>query len=65
MCTGAILFFGIKTVVIGENQHVGGHEALLEEQGVNVIVLNDSKCFELLDKFITEKADIFYESKTK
>ena len=56
MCTGAILFFGIKTVVIGENQHAVGNEAFLEERGVKVIVLNDSKCIELLDKFYRRKA---------
>ena len=65
MCTGAILFFGIKTVVIGENKHVAGNEAFLEERGVKVIVLNDSKCIELLDKFIAEKPDRFYENRTK
>ena len=55
MCTGAILFFGIKTLVIGENKNLGGNEAFLEGKGVEVILLNDTKCKELLDKFIEEK----------
>ena len=61
MCTGTILQFGIRTVVIGENTNFGGNEGLLEERGVKVIVLNDEKCTELMAKFVKEKPQLWYE----
>ena len=61
MCTGTIIQFGIKTVVIGENTNFGGNENLLEERGVKVIVLNDKTCAELMAKFIAEKPQLWFE----
>ena len=58
MCAGAILFFGIKTVVIGENKHLSGNETLLEEKGVKVIQLDDKKCYELFARFTQENPNL-------
>jgi cytosine deaminase len=39
MCSGAILLYGIPTVVVGENKTFVGEEALLRSRGVSVQVL--------------------------
>ncbi|CDK24875.1 unnamed protein product [Kuraishia capsulata CBS 1993] len=54
MCTGAILLFGVKRVVMGENNTFVGGEDLLKERGVEVINLKSQECEDILRKFITE-----------
>ena len=44
MCSGAILLYGIPTVIVGENQTFLGEEALLRARGVSVTVLQDATC---------------------
>ncbi len=51
MCAGAIVFFKIPKVVIAENQNYLGAEEYLRSQGVEVVVLNDAQCIEMLQKF--------------
>src|SRR5919198_6667287 len=41
MCSGAILLYGIPSVVVGENRTFLGDEALLRSRGVSVEVLQD------------------------
>lgn len=55
MCTGAVLWFGVGRVVMGEQRTVttGGH-ALLRERGVQVVDLDDPACYEMLQKFLKE-----------
>ena len=40
MCTGAMLLYKIKHVVIGENMTFMGAEDLLRSHGVEVVVMN-------------------------
>jgi cytosine/creatinine deaminase len=54
MCSGAILLYGIPKVLIGENQTFLGEEALLRSRGVEVEVLQDAACMELMRSFIAE-----------
>jgi cytosine deaminase len=54
MCAGTIVQFKIPRVVIGENQTFGGNEAFLLSRGVEVVVLNDLRCVELMKKFQAE-----------
>ncbi|MFT5503381.1 MAG: creatinine deaminase [Gammaproteobacteria bacterium] len=61
MCTGAILHFGIKRVVVGEDQNFPGNIDLLREEGVEVILVDDGDCKELMAKFIEERPDIWFE----
>ena len=51
MCSGAILFFKIPKVVVGENRNILGAEAYLKERGVEVVVLNDESCIRMLREF--------------
>jgi len=61
MCSGTIVQFGIERVVVGENQNFGGNEAFLRERGVEVIVVNDQKCIDLMSRFIREKPELWAE----
>jgi len=61
MCTGAILLYGIPKVVIGENKTFVGAEDLLRQNGVDVIVLNDKECIQLMEDFIEDKRDLWNE----
>jgi len=61
MCSGAILLYGIPTVVVGENQTFLGEEALLRDRGVAVRVIQDRRCIELMTRFIAEKPELWHE----
>lgn len=61
MCAGAILHYGIPKVVIGENTNYLGAEDMLIENGVSVIVLNDRRCKQLVDYFISENPELWNE----
>jgi cytosine/creatinine deaminase len=61
MCSGTIVQFNIPRVVIGENANFGGNEEFLRQRGVEVIILDDPKCTELMGRFIRERPDIWNE----
>jgi creatinine deaminase len=61
MCTGTILQFGIRTVVIGENRNFPGHIDFLRDHGVVVQLLDDRDCVELMARFIRERPDLWDE----
>ena len=61
MCTGAILLYGIPKVVIGENATFVGEEDLLRSRGVEVVVLNDQACIEMMRSFIAEEPTLWNE----
>jgi creatinine deaminase len=60
MCTGACILYGISRVVIGENKSFLGGEAYLKQRGVEVVVLGNKECQELMNLFIKENPDIWY-----
>ncbi|MES1931084.1 cytosine deaminase [Salinisphaera shabanensis T35B1] len=61
MCTGAILLYGIPRVVIGENESFMGEETLLAERGVEVEVLGDTGCRQLMVDFMRDRPDLWNE----
>ncbi len=61
MCSGTILLYGIPKVVVGENQTFMGEEALLRSRGVEVVVLQDATCRELMRQFIAAKPALWNE----
>jgi creatinine deaminase len=61
MCTGTIIQFKIGRVVIGENRTFGGNEALLRSYGVEVTVLDDQRCIEMMQAFQRDHPDIWRE----
>ncbi len=61
MCSGTIIQFGIGRVVIGEDKNFSGNIEFLRERGVEVTLLDDRDCVELMSKFIAERPDLWYE----
>ncbi|MFT4657579.1 MAG: cytosine deaminase [Ilumatobacter sp.] len=61
MCTGAMLLYGIKRVVIGENQTFMGAEDLLRSHGVEVVVMDSAECVSMMTDFISEEPSLWNE----
>ncbi len=61
MCTGTILQFGIPRVVVGEDKNFDGNIGFLSERGVEVALLQDPDCIELMGRFIREHPEIWNE----
>ncbi len=61
MCSGAILLYGIPRVIVGENRSFMGEEALLRARGVQVDVLQEAACIELMQRFIAARPDLWNE----
>jgi cytosine/creatinine deaminase len=60
-CSGLVRQFGISNIVIGEARtFTGGHE-WLDEHGVNVILLDDPECVELMKQFISAHPALWME----
>lgn len=61
MCSGAILLYGIRRVVVGENRTFRGEEELLRSRGVAVEVVDDPACAALLAEFVRAHPEIWDE----
>jgi creatinine deaminase len=61
MCTGAILLYKIPRVVVGENRTFYGGEDLLRARGVDVVVLDDAGCVDLMSSFIADSPGLWNE----
>jgi cytosine deaminase len=60
-CSGLVRQFGISRVVVGEaTTFFGGHE-WLAENGVEVVVLDDPECVQLMTDFIAARPDLWNE----
>ena len=60
-CSGLVRQFGISRVVIGEARTFHGGHDWLAEHGVEVHVLDDSRCIDLMDAFIATHPDVWNE----
>ncbi|MGL4222880.1 MAG: nucleoside deaminase [Shewanella sp.] len=61
MCSGAILLYGIPKVVVGENVTFQGPEAYVQSRGVDVTVVDNSECKQLMRDFIAAKPQLWNE----
>jgi len=61
MCSGAILLYGIPRVVVGENQTFEGEENLLRARGVEVTVVQASRCIDMMKRFIAANPALWNE----
>ncbi len=52
MCSGAVLLYGIPRVVVGENKNFKGPEEYVRSRGIEVIVLDDTECSNMMEDFI-------------
>lgn len=61
MCSGAILLYGIPKVIVGENRTFQGPESYLRDRGVDVKVVDNTECKQLMDEFIAAKPTLWNE----
>ena len=61
MCAGTILQFGVRRVVIGEAKNFAGNVEFLSGRGVEVVLMHDEACIELMSRFIDERPELWYE----
>ncbi|QQG37027.1 MAG: nucleoside deaminase [Micavibrio aeruginosavorus] len=61
MCAGTIAQFKIGRVVVGDTVNSEGNVEFLRARGVEVIVLNDKDCIDLVRRFREEKPDLWLE----
>ena len=61
MCAGTIVLYKIPRVVIGENRTFLGAEDHLRAHGVELTVLNDPSCVQMMEVFIRENPKLWNE----
>lgn len=61
MCSGAIILYKIPKVIIAENVNFMGEEELLKSRGVEVEILQDKKCIEMMKDFIDNNPTLWNE----
>ena len=61
MCSGAVLLYGIPKVVVGENRTFCGPEDYLRSRGVELVVVDNEKCHQLMETFIGNNPELWDE----
>src|SRR5205807_6548020 len=61
MCSGAALLYKIPRIVIGENVTFRGPEDYVRSHGVQVEVLQDGSCIQMMQEFIAKNPELWNE----
>jgi cytosine deaminase len=61
MCSGTALLYGIPRIVIGENRTFQGPENYVRSRGVELTIVDDMECVELMQDFIAAHPDLWNE----
>lgn len=61
MCSGTVLLYGIKKVVIGENRTFKGPEDYVRSRGVELDLRDDAQCKQLMQDFIAQQPELWNE----
>jgi len=61
MCSGTALLYRIPRIVIGENQSFRGPEDYVRGRGVELTILQDAACIEMMLEFIRQHPALWYE----
>jgi cytosine/creatinine deaminase len=61
MCTGAVLLYKIPKIVIGENRTFRGPEGYSASREVELVILDDSECIQMMKEFIATKPELWNE----
>jgi creatinine deaminase len=61
MCTGTSLLYRIPKVIIGENVTFKGAEDLFAAKGVELSVVQDRECIEMMRAFVKSHPDVWNE----
>jgi cytosine deaminase len=61
MCSGAILLYGIPRVVVGENRTFQGPEEYLRARGVELDIVDNAECVQLMRDFVRSNPELWNE----
>ncbi|MFO0963837.1 MAG: nucleoside deaminase [Phycisphaerales bacterium] len=61
MCSGTAILFRIPRVVIGENRTFQGAEDWMRANKIELLVADDARCIELMERLQREKPDLWAE----
>lgn len=61
MCSGTSLLYKIPKIVIGENRTFQGPEAYLRSRGVELVILDNAECIQLMRDFIAARPELWNE----
>jgi cytosine deaminase len=61
LCSGAVVQFGIRKVVVGESRTFPGAPDFMRQHGVEVIDLDLPECVELMTRFIAANPELWNE----
>ena len=61
MCSGTVLLYGIPRMVIGENHTFRGPEDYVRSRGVELVIVDDPTCQQLMQEFIREHPELWNE----
>ena len=61
MCSGTALLYGIPRIVIGENRTFRGPEDHVRARGVEVVIVDDTRCIALMEEFIATHPELWNE----
>lgn len=61
MCSGAALLYKIPRVVVGENVTFQGPEDYVRSQGVELTILQDTVCIQMMKDFIAARPSLWNE----
>ena len=61
MCSGAVLLYKIPRVIVGENRTFQGPEDYLRSRGVELEVVDNAECVQLMADFIRNNGELWNE----
>jgi cytosine deaminase len=61
MCSGTALLYNIPRVVIGENRTFQGPEEYLRSRGVDLSIVDNAECIQLMRAFIASHPELWNE----
>jgi cytosine/creatinine deaminase len=61
MCSGAALLYQIPQIIAGENLNFQGPEEYVRSRGIELIVLNDPRCIQMMRDFIAANPQLWNE----
>jgi cytosine deaminase len=61
MCSGAIVLYKIPHVVVGKNRTFLGAEDYLRGNGIEVEVVQNAECIDLMRQFIARRPELWNE----
>ncbi|HEX5470660.1 MAG TPA: nucleoside deaminase [Lacipirellulaceae bacterium] len=61
MCSGTALLYRIPKIVIGENRTFRGPEDYVRSRGVELEIVDDATCYQLMQNFIAARPELWNE----